>query len=882
MVDAKHYYLGYHIWDIPPQELVPKGEMQKNVKYHPLLFIGDMLYLISIMSTKMAILLLYKSLFGIKRSFRYLCYGMMVVVTSYCVIFFFIEAFNCNPVQKTWHALTYTGPAKCFDNSMVQFVIGGFNIATDLIILVMPMPIILKLNTDLKRKIGLLVIFSTGIFVFASTIVREVIVVQTLHDFDQSWVTVPETVWLTIENDMGIICACLPALAPLRSTRFFSKVVPGFMSYLRSKSSYGSAKSSSSGYPSSNAPSKGMDLRQQGWSESGVELVHAPKNGAYISADDGERALTHENGTIRRETDMQVSYSSRPDASICLRRGAAQLVPIIPVKARLFLAVPNLAVMFSFALMSLFAVFATIALGISFFLLFNRLGHNIAIARATGLPYVIVPIYITSLPWLLLQPLCIPLLEKLPQSWTQGWLPFLAFGRGWNYGYQPFRTAKADTFVAVSPSRNVIHTCDPDVAAQIFRRSEFRKPLELIGLLNVFGPGLTGSEGAEGRLYRKVTAPFFNERTLQEVWRVSIESVEVLLRDLSADTLSSSWKEGRDLRSMVAGMTLHNVFAVCFGKTDDRGEKAGYRMEETVPPGHKIGFRQSILSTLDHIGIMAFMPKLILNLLHQAKLPPPAVKGNIFSFLFAGHEANANTLTITLFLLALHPSMQLQLQDTIDTHLADCAASRTNYSTHYPLFKESIVIAVINETLRLFTILPFLPKTTPKAPTSMEIKGEKHVLPPDTLVLINTSAIHRHPAHWPATTSGEPRHGYPPYPASSFNPGHWLGPRSKGGGNDDKFLHPEPGSFVPFSDGARGCLGRQFAMVELCAQLVGIFSEWSVELVVEDEKSGWEGARARAERTLSEKVVFDMTLRPGEMVPIRLVRRKGGGGFKRL
>ncbi|KAL8917289.1 MAG: hypothetical protein Q9172_005915 [Xanthocarpia lactea] len=281
-----------------------------------LLFIGDMFYLISIMSTKIAILLLYNSLFGVKRWFRYLCYGMMVVVTSYCVIFFFIEAFNCNPVEKTWHALTYTGPAKCFDNSMVQFVIGGFNIATDLIILVMPMPIILKLNTDSKRKIGLLVIFSTGIFVFASTIVREVIVVQTLRDFDQSWVTVPETVWLTIENDIGIICACLPALAPLRSTRFFSKVVPGFMSYLRSKSGYGSAKSISSGYPSSNAPSKGMDLRHQGWSESGVELVNAPKNGAYISADYGEGALTHENGTIRRETDMQVSYSSRPDALV--------------------------------------------------------------------------------------------------------------------------------------------------------------------------------------------------------------------------------------------------------------------------------------------------------------------------------------------------------------------------------------------------------------------------------------------------------------------------------------------------------------------------------------------------------------------------------------
>jgi cytochrome P450 len=176
-------------------------------------------------------------------------------------------------------------------------------------------------------------------------------------------------------------------------------------------------------------------------------------------------------------------------------------------------------------------------------------------------------------------------------------------------------------------------------------------------------------------------------------------------------------------------------------------------------------------------------------------------------------------------------------------------------------------VAVINETLRLFTILPFLPKTTPELPSSIAVKGRIHVLPPNTLVLINTSATHRHPAHWPAPEA--PCYGSAPHPVSSFNPGYWLHPQPGGG----LFLRPQRGSFVPFSDGARGCLGRQFAMVELCAQLVGIFSNWSVELV-EDETSGWEGAKARAEQILSEGVVFDMTLRPMEMVPVRFVRRE--------
>ncbi|KAI4265199.1 MAG: hypothetical protein L6R35_007169 [Caloplaca aegaea] len=290
-----------------------------------LLFIADMLYLISIMSTKIAILLIYKALFGVKRSFRYLCYGMMAIVTSYCVIFFFIFAFHCNPVQKAWHIITYQGPSKCFGIGTIQIVIGGFNIVTDFIILIMPMPIILGLNMGWKRKIGLLLIFATGIVVLASTIVRQVIVVQHLHEIvggpntrnlDASWNTAPETLWLTVENDIGIICACLPSLAPLRTTRFFSKTVPGFVSYLRSKSSYPFTRDGSSGNARTKGPFKGV-LGHHASAESGVELVkNAAKNGKYISANDGGGGLTHEKGSIKRETDMQASYWSRPDALV--------------------------------------------------------------------------------------------------------------------------------------------------------------------------------------------------------------------------------------------------------------------------------------------------------------------------------------------------------------------------------------------------------------------------------------------------------------------------------------------------------------------------------------------------------------------------------------
>lgn len=176
------------------------------------------------------------------------------------------------------------------------------------------------------------------------------------------------------------------------------------------------------------------------------------------------------------------------------------------------------------------------------------------------------------------------------------------FGNGWNNGYKPFEVVGADTFIAVSPTKNVIHTCDAEVSAQIFRRNEIGKPVELIDLLNVFGPGLTGSEGRNGRLYRKITAPYFNEQIMDKVWVTSLESCKELLEDLMELQASGS---GMNLRSKIANITLYNVISVCF--EDER--KQGLRITEASSPGHTRSLRQTVLSVLDHMVIIALIPK---------------------------------------------------------------------------------------------------------------------------------------------------------------------------------------------------------------------------------------------------------------------------------
>ena len=259
----------------------------------------------------------------------------------------------------------------------------------------------------------------------------------------------------------------------------------------------------------------------------------------------------------------------------------------------------------------------------------------------------------------------------------------------------------------------------------------------------------------------------------------------------------------------------------------------------------------------------------------------------MFIFMFAGHEANANTLTFAILLLACHPTIQKRLQHDIDVSLDSSGSSNQawSYEAMYPLLTENMVGAVINEALRLATVLPFLPKAVSKnTPQSISIGGRNHMIPANTLILINTSATHRHPKFW-----SQPSHSLPSSsitnPVASFNPQQWLSsrdPKSEESNQSNSFLHPHPGTFVPFSDGTRGCLGRKFALIELYALIARIFSEYSVELVVEGlvpgankvtKKKEWEKVRANAEYQLSDGVKFEMSLRLTGQVPVTFVKR---------
>ena len=257
--------------------------------------------------------------------------------------------------------------------------------------------------------------------------------------------------------------------------------------------------------------------------------------------------------------------------------------------------------------------------------------------------------------------------------------------------------------------------------------------------------------------------------------------------------------------------------------------------------------------------------------------------------MFAGHEANANTMSFIIILLACHPSIQRRLQHDIDriVGLSSLSSPQSwSYEAVYPLLSDSMVGAVINESLRLFTVLPFIPKSIPiGTPQAFNVADRTHILPPGTLVLINTGALHRNPKYWPQAGC-EAVSGDNTNPVNAFNPDSWF--RSDSGDPEPqqgkrRLRRPQEGSFVPFSDGSRGCLGKKFALVELCTLVTRIFSEYTVELatdgVLEEQVDDtnvmrlWREARERAEHQMSAGIEFKMSLRLAGIVPLKFVKR---------
>ena len=290
--------------------------------------------------------------------------------------------------------------------------------------------------------------------------------------------------------------------------------------------------------------------------------------------------------------------------------------------------------------------------------------------------------------------------------------------------------------------------------------------------------------------------------------------------------------------------------------------------------------------------------------------------GNGFILLVAGHETTANAIHFSLLYLAANPSVQRKLQKEIDELLGGSDPSTWDFDTLVNPMLGGMIGACLNETLRLMPAVVTIPKVvSADQDQSLTMDGQRHFMPRNMDIGVHAAAVHRNSRYWPTNPSKiQPGKD----DIDDFVPDRWFqtgekkkhskkaGGGTRGPGEEDaessededfggflgrdtsaQLYRPPRGSYIPFSDGARSCLGRRIAQVEIIAALAVIFRSYSVEFAVDewatDEQVGRmdRGKKEELYRTAQEK--FRETLKGAytkltlklhdKSVPIRVVRK---------
>lgn len=291
--------------------------------------------------------------------------------------------------------------------------------------------------------------------------------------------------------------------------------------------------------------------------------------------------------------------------------------------------------------------------------------------------------------------------------------------------------------------------------------------------------------------------------------------------------------------------------------------------------------------------------------IQQGVLSDSDILGNAFIMILAGHETTANSIHFTLLELAINPVSQRAIQNEIIKLFGNTPPEQWDYDTSINALLGGFVGAVLNEQLRLMPPIIALPKqVTKSSDQSITVDGKKLTIPAGSKVFLASPNVQRNPRYWPTQPSTISDRDDD---LDDFKPERWLLTKDVGDSgsehtSDDEFggftgrdahaklFRPVRGSYVPFSDGPRSCLGRRLAQVKIMAILAVIFQTCSIELAVDqwatdeevekmsqDErkavyKKAQEAARATI-RTATARITLKLHPPGPTFIPVRVVKK---------
>jgi cytochrome P450 len=347
-------------------------------------------------------------------------------------------------------------------------------------------------------------------------------------------------------------------------------------------------------------------------------------------------------------------------------------------------------------------------------------------------------------------------------------------------------------------------------------------------LEQAIGDSLFVAEGAEWLWQRRTAAPVFSHRNV-----AALAPVMTAAAERASGRVAPSHGRGVDMFAEMVAATFEVISDVTFsgGEGFDRG--AVHRaIEGYIANAAKV-------SVLDMLGVPGWVPRPgrvmgggamremkriadgaidrrrregaqdipdLLDLLLAGEDPKSGrtmttseLRDNLLTFIVAGHETTALTLSWALYLCAFAEGVQDAARAEARAVLGGRAATAEDVA-RLPLTRQ-----IIDETLRLYPPAAFLSRT---AMAADELSGVE-IRAGDTVVL-PIYALHRHHLLWPNP--------------DQFDPSRFADPKAI-----ERF------TYLPFGDGPRVCIGANFALQEAVIILATLLARHKFSRIVGKE-----------------------------------------------
>ncbi|KAK8489333.1 hypothetical protein V6N13_030855 [Hibiscus sabdariffa] len=401
--------------------------------------------------------------------------------------------------------------------------------------------------------------------------------------------------------------------------------------------------------------------------------------------------------------------------------------------------------------------------------------------------------------------------------------------------YQTSLAKKLTTFRLIMPLHSEIYTADPVNVEYILRTNfpNYGRGAHIVIMRDLFGDGIFAVDGEKWRHQRKLASYEFSTRVLRDYSSAVFRDGAAKLVSRVSDFALAN--RAMDLQDMFMKSALDSIFKVGFGvelNALSGSDESANRFTKAFDDSNVIVFWRYVdvlwkVKRLLNIGMEAALKRnveiiddfvfelirckreqmedeqlvrdkedILSRFLMESKRDPDNMNDRylrdiILSFMIAGKDTTASTLSWFFYMLLRHPRVRDKVVEEVRdvTQAKDniCADEFSRLMTDEALDKLHYLHAAITETLRLY----------PAVPVDGKIAAEDDVLP-DGFEVKKGDGINYMPYAMGRMTYvwGED--------AVEYRPERWL--------DDNGLFRPEsPFKFTAFQAGPRICLGKEFA-----------------------------------------------------------------------